>query len=69
MQKVAVLLVMCNEERHIKALSEALTDQSYKNISFFTLDNNSNDNSASLITQYLPQTNLFKSIENSISPF
>jgi GT2 family glycosyltransferase len=64
MKKVAVLLVLYNEEKYIKPLSESLQAQSYKNICYYALDNSSSDKSAALLKKYLPTVKLFRSEEN-----
>lgn len=63
-KKVAVLLVIYNEEKHIRRLTESLNKQSYRAIDVYAIDNNSQDNSVELLKKYLPDINLIKSNNN-----
>ena len=64
MKKVTILLVLYNEEKHIKPLADSLLAQSFQNVSYYALDNNSSDRSASILKKYLPNVILFRSEEN-----
>ncbi|MCK4956928.1 MAG: glycosyltransferase family 2 protein [Candidatus Cloacimonetes bacterium] len=64
-KKVAVLLVLYNEEHHIPRLARSLNNQSYKNIQVYAIDNNSKDNSVALLKEHLPQVKLTLSDSNN----
>lgn len=61
---MAILLVLFNEEKHIKRLAESIINQSYKYISIYAIDNNSSDSSVSLLLKHLPNANIICSKEN-----
>jgi GT2 family glycosyltransferase len=63
-KKVAILIVLFNEECFIEKLAKSIINQSYKNIFIYAVDNNSTDNSASALLSYIPETNIFFSKEN-----
>jgi GT2 family glycosyltransferase len=63
-KKVAILLVLYNEEKHIERLAKSIYNQSYKEISVYALDNNSTDSSVSLLLTHYPKTNINRSAEN-----
>jgi GT2 family glycosyltransferase len=63
-KKVAILLVLFNEELHIVRLAKSIINQTYKDISVYAIDNNSSDSSASLLLKYLPYANIIISKEN-----
>lgn len=63
-KKVAVLLVIFNEEKHIERLAKSIIYQSYKEISVYAFDNNSKDSSVSLLLKYLPDAKVIRSDEN-----
>jgi GT2 family glycosyltransferase len=62
--RVAILLVLYNEELYIERLAKSIINQTYKNISVYAVDNNSSDSSASLLLNYIPDTNLVLSKDN-----
>ena len=47
-KKIAILLVIFNEEHHIPGLAKSLHDQTYKNFDVYAIDNNSKDNSVKI---------------------
>jgi GT2 family glycosyltransferase len=63
-KKVAILLVLFNEEKHIARLAGSIIDQSYKDISVYVFDNNSTDSSVQLLFNYLPDAKVIRSDEN-----
>lgn len=63
-KKVAILLVLFNEENHIERLSKSIINQSYKEISVYAIDNNSSDSTVSLLLKHLPGVNIIRSTEN-----
>lgn len=63
-KKVAILLVIFNEEKYIERLAKSIVNQNYKNLSVFALDNYSSDSSVSLLAKYLPDVNIIRSKEN-----
>ena len=63
-KKVAILLVLYNEEKHIERLARSIINQSYKEISVYAFDNNSKDSSVSLLQKHLPKANIIHSGEN-----
>lgn len=63
-KKVAILLVLFNEEKHIERLAKSILNQSYKEISVYAFDNNSVDSSASLLLKYIPNAKIIHSSEN-----
>lgn len=63
-KKVAILLVLFNEEKHIERLARSIINQSYKDISVYALDNNSKDSSAALLLKYIPNAKIIRSEEN-----
>lgn len=62
--KVAILLVLFNEEKHIERLCKSIINQSYKYITVYAIDNNSTDSSSSLLLKNLPDAIITKSKEN-----
>jgi GT2 family glycosyltransferase len=62
--KVAVLLVLFNEELHIERLAKSIINQDYQDISVYAIDNNSSDSSALLLLKYLPDAHIINSKEN-----
>ncbi len=62
---VAILLVLFNEEQHIPRLIDSIINQVYENLVVFAIDNNSSDNSASLIESLMPNAFIFKSKINN----
>jgi glycosyltransferase involved in cell wall biosynthesis len=62
-KKVAILLVLFNDENHIERLAKSIIDQSYSQISVYAFDNNSSDLSASLLLKHLPGANIIGSSE------
>jgi GT2 family glycosyltransferase len=63
-KKVAILLVLFNEEKHIERLANSIISQSYKNISVYAIDNNSKDSSVSMLQKHLPETSIYRLEEN-----
>ncbi len=63
-KKVAILLVLFNEENHIERLAKSIINQSYKEISVYAIDNNSSDSTVSLLLKHLPGANIIQSKEN-----
>jgi len=64
-KKIAILLVIFNEEHHIPELAKSLHDQTYKNFDVYAIDNNSKDNSVKILKKYFPEIKLTLSQENS----
>ena len=62
-QLVSVIMGVYNNEYTIKNAIESILNQSYKNIELIITDDNSSDNSKSIIKNYLNQKNI-KLIEN-----
>jgi GT2 family glycosyltransferase len=63
-KKVAILLVLFNEEKHIERLAKSIIEQSHNEISVYAFDNNSSDSSVSLLLEYLPGAKVIRSDEN-----
>lgn len=63
-KKVAILLVLFNEENHIERLAKSIINQSYKEISVYAIDNNSSDSTVSLLLKHIPGANIIRSKEN-----
>jgi GT2 family glycosyltransferase len=63
-KKVAILLVLYNEEKYIERLAKSIVNQTYKNISIYAIDNNSSDSSLSLLLKYFPDANTISSKDN-----
>jgi hypothetical protein len=63
-KRVAILLVLTNEEKHIERLAKSIINQSYKEISVYAFDNNSSDSSVSLLLKFIPNANVIRSKEN-----
>lgn len=62
-QLVSVIMGVYNNEYTVKNAIESILNQSYKNIELIITDDNSSDNSKSIIKNYLNQKNI-KLIEN-----
>ena len=62
-QLVSVIMGVYNNEDTVKNAIESILNQSYKNIELIITDDNSSDNSKSIIKNYLNQKNI-KLIEN-----
>ena len=63
-KKVAILLVLFNEEIYIERLAKSILNQIYKEISVYAIDNNSTDSSVLLLLKYFPNANVTLSKEN-----
>jgi len=63
-EKVAILLVLFNEEKYIERLAGSINNQSYKEISVYALDNSSADSSASFLLKHIPDAKIICSGEN-----
>ena len=63
--RVAILLVLYNEEKHIERLAKSLNKQNYNSIKTYVIDNNSEDNSINLLKKFLPGIDLIKSKVNN----
>jgi len=63
-KKVAILLVLFNEEKYIERLAKSILNQDYRNTIVYAFDNNSSDSSASLLVKYLPGADIILSDEN-----
>jgi len=63
-KKVAILLVLTNEEKHIERLAKSIINQSYKAISVYAFNNNSKDSSVTLLLKYIPDAIVINSDEN-----
>ena len=53
--EVAVLVPLRNEEKHVPALLESLSQLSYPNLSFYFLNDGSTDQTLSLLTKHVKQ--------------
>jgi GT2 family glycosyltransferase len=63
-KKVAILLVLFNEELYIEKLAKSITNQTYKEISVYAFDSNSSDSSVSTLYKYIPDASIVLSEVN-----
>lgn len=62
--KVAVLLVLYNDEKNLNRLYNSLRNQTYKVFRIYVLDSNSSDNSVSLTKKLYPEATIIESKQN-----
>lgn len=62
---VAIIIVVTNEESHLPVLLKSITNQSYKNIQVYILDNNCVDNSMEIIHALYPAAKIIHSQINT----
>jgi len=65
LSKVAILLVVTNEAKHLPTFCKSLADQDYKEVKLFVLDNNCEDNSIEIIKSYFPDAYVLQVKENA----